>query len=132
MSTIPATQPSDDEATIRPFADFLREHNRGRTHDELSEKLREVVAAVTDTGKAGALTLVLKVTQQKKTLMLEISDDVKTRVPQHSRPASLWFIDKDGNVTRDNPDQLQFASMQAVPTHNNVASIQADQQQKEA
>ena len=30
-----------DTPRIRPFADFLREHGRGRTHDELAPEPEE-------------------------------------------------------------------------------------------
>ncbi|HJR04593.1 MAG TPA: hypothetical protein VKA83_23330, partial [Methylomirabilota bacterium] len=46
----------------RDFATFLiNDHNKGRTHDELSKLLAELTAAVLDTKKAGTLTLKLKV-----------------------------------------------------------------------
>lgn len=106
---------ADDERVVRPFADFLREANRGRVHDELTEQFHAVLAAVKDTGKAGTLTLTLKVSKQKKTAMLEISDDVKAKIPQLDRPAQVWFLDSNGNVTRNNPEQLSFESIKPVP-----------------
>ena len=33
-------------ANSRPFADLMREHRNGVTHDELSDALQELVAAV--------------------------------------------------------------------------------------
>lgn len=45
----------------RPFMDFLREHRSGSTHDELSDALNALVAAVTEEGKAGKLTLTIAI-----------------------------------------------------------------------
>ncbi|MFF0816603.1 hypothetical protein ACFYVR_15850 [Rhodococcus sp. NPDC003318] len=105
----------DDEKVVRPFADFLREANRGRVHDELTTQFHEVLAAVKDTGKVGSITLTLKISKQKKTSMIEISDDVKAKVPQLDRPAQVWFLDGNGNPTRNNPEQLAFESIAPVP-----------------
>lgn len=108
---------TDPDKTIRPFAAFLRELQKGRVHEELSTQLHDLVAAVQDTGKSGTLTLTLKVEKQKNTDMLLIGDDVKTKLPQFDRASSLWFVDGDGNVSRDNPDQLEFGGINAVPDH---------------
>ncbi|OZC62329.1 hypothetical protein CH304_00380 [Rhodococcus sp. 15-649-1-2] len=108
---------TDDDRTIKPFAKFLRELQKGRVHEELSTQLHDLVAAVQDTGKAGTLTLTLKVEKQKNTDMLLIGDDVKTKIPKLDRASSLWFVDGDGNVSRDNPDQLKFDGINVVPDH---------------
>ncbi|TDZ94758.1 hypothetical protein [Mycobacteroides salmoniphilum] len=108
------TPAPEDEDRVRPFADFLRELQKGRVHDELSEGLREVVAAVRATGKAGSLTLKLSVSEQANTSMLVIKDDVNVKAPQADRQVSLWFVDREGNVTRTDPAQLQFESMKSV------------------
>lgn len=96
------------------LSNFLRELQKGRVHDELSDGLKEVVAAVRATGKAGSLTLKLSVSEQANTSMLVIKDDVTVKAPQADRQVSLWFVDREGNVTRTDPAQLQFESMKAV------------------
>ena len=40
-----------DTPTPRPFAEFLRMHGRGRSHDELGESLHSLVGRVRDTGQ---------------------------------------------------------------------------------
>lgn len=60
---------------IRPFIDTLTALRYGELHDELSEKLNELVAACADTGKAGTLTLTLKL-KPSKGAALEISDEL--------------------------------------------------------
>ncbi|SKM82331.1 Uncharacterised protein [Mycobacteroides abscessus subsp. massiliense] len=110
------TTPDEDPKFVRPFADFLRELNKGRVHEELTQGLHDVVEAVKATGKSGTLTLKLKVAEQKNTVMLTIEDDVVVNPPKASRQTSLWFVDKDGNVSRSDPSQLDFSSIQAVPS----------------
>lgn len=110
------TTPDEDPKFVRPFADFLRELNKGRVHEELTQGLHDVVEAVKATGKSGTLTLKLKIAEQKNTVMLTIEDDVVVNPPKASRQTSLWFVDKDGNVSRSDPSQLDFSSIQAVPS----------------
>lgn len=43
--------------TTRPFADWLRDQSRGKTHDELSEGLRDLVAKVIDVAAHYGITL---------------------------------------------------------------------------
>jgi hypothetical protein len=51
------TEPSTKDTEATSFAVFLAQHAKGRTRDELSEKLRDLILAVQDIGKAGTLTL---------------------------------------------------------------------------
>lgn len=104
------------EVYVRPFADFLREQGSGRTHDELSEALHELVARVKDTGKGGSVTLVIKVAPLKKSDdVLVVTDDIKKSFPIHDRKPSLTYVDKAGNLTRSDPNQLTFDSLREVP-----------------
>ena len=45
------TNTPDEPTRTRPFADFLAEHNRGRSLNELGETLQLLVARVRETGK---------------------------------------------------------------------------------
>lgn len=108
--------PHDDEAYIRPFSDFLREHGRGRTHEELGEALHTLVARVKDTGKKGSVTLTIVVEPMKKDeRLLVVGDKIAIKLPEHDRPSAVWFVGKDGNLQRDDPDQLSFDSLREVP-----------------
>lgn len=110
-------QHRDEEPRIRPFADFLREHGRGRTHDELGEALHTLIARVKDTGKKGSITLSISVEPMKKAdeRMVVVADKIAIKLPEHDRPAAVWFVGKDGNLQRDDPDQLSFDSLREVP-----------------
>jgi hypothetical protein len=96
-----------DGPVIRPFADWLREQRRGLTHDELTDGLHDLIAAVNHSGKAGTLTLQIKIAPFKKNAqVLEVTDVVKTSLPTPDREAAIYFTDRDGNLSRDNPHQL--------------------------
>lgn len=105
-----------DDPVVRPFADWLREQRKGLTHDELSDALHELIAAVNDTGKAGTLTLTIKVAPLGKTGdVLQVTDAVKLTPPKRDRDASLFYTDDDGNLSKSDPNQPAFDSLREVP-----------------
>ena len=114
---------ADDEPHIRPFADWLREQAKGHSHDELSEGLHDLVSRVVDTGKKGTLTYTVSVEQLKDGDALVVKDEIKLRLPEHDRPASLFFRDGDGNLTRSDPNQLTFDSLREVPREETATNL---------
>ncbi|APX84593.1 hypothetical protein BV511_07635 [Methylorubrum extorquens] len=90
----------------RPFADVLRELN-GDAYDELTLQLGEVVQAVMKTGKAGSLSLSLKVAANG-TGSVTITDDIKVKVPEAARPKTMFFATESGSLMRNNPRQHEM------------------------
>ncbi len=104
-----------DPGHVRPFADFLREQANGRTHDELTDALADVVAAVRDTGKKGSVTLTINVTPLKNGGgALTVTDLVKKTVPIHDRRASIFYATPTGSLVKDDPNQPTFEGLQQV------------------
>lgn len=97
-----------DPAEPRPFATFLMEHAKGRTHDELSAKLADLVAAVNATGKAGSITLTIGIKPQPKIEgAVVVSDKVAVKAPALDRAESFFFVDPANNsLVRNDPRQL--------------------------
>jgi hypothetical protein len=104
------TDRKDEAAVLKPFAEFVAQQRRGALNGEAGEKLAELVHAVSEVGKAGTLTIVVRV-EPGKADSLEVTDDVKMKLPQPDRPAALWFADAHHNLTRENPAQ------QPLPIH---------------
>lgn len=105
----------DDDGQVRPFASILQEIQSGQAHDEVSKAFRDLILAVEDTGKGGKLTFTLDVKPLKSgdgVLVLTPAHAVK--LPQHDRKASLFYATKDGNVTKDNPNQLAFENLKVI------------------
>lgn len=101
----------------RPFADFLREQSAGRTHDDLTTALAEVVSAVKDTGKKGTVTLTVTVAPlDKNGNALTVTDVVKKVIPQHDRRKSIFYADDSGNLTKDDPMQPTFEGLRVAPS----------------
>jgi hypothetical protein len=113
----------DKDRQVRPFGDFLAEINTGLSHTELSEAFNSLVTAVSDIGKVGTLTYVIKVSPAGHMAdgMVSIVDEVKLKMPTPRRPDSIWYVTSDGNVSRDNPNQLRLP-LREVPAPDRPAA----------
>ena len=101
------------EQHARPFVDFLAQ--QGRAHEELTEGLHEVIAAVKETGKAGSVSVTIKVEPDKKASgVFRISDSVAVKVPVHDRGTRIYFADESGNLTRSDPNQPELEGLRDV------------------
>ena len=96
--------------TERLFADYLRELHRGQIHEELSGRFRELIQAVSETGRAGSLTLKLTVKPtggiDSETVALGVS--IKAVPPEPERHAALYFVTPEFNLSRRDPRQGDF------------------------
>lgn len=99
--------PEPEERTVRPFADFLTEQRGGVLHAELTDALNELVAAVNEHHKGGELVLRIKVKPATKSSYgaVAVADDVTIKKPAGERAEALFFVDRDSNLTRENPQQ---------------------------
>lgn len=95
-----------DSQEPQPFATTLLAMSRGRTHDELSRQLRDLIRAVSETGKKGTLTFRLTVTPRNEHVV-EVSDEVTVKAPTAERGASIFYVDVDDNhaLRRSDPRQ---------------------------
>lgn len=103
-----STQDTETEQAAEPreFVSFLLDINKGQSHRELSEKFAELVATVQETGKAGSMTYSVTVKPEAGTDNLVIvTDQITVKRPQGERRKSLFFVDDNHNLTRDNPHQ---------------------------
>lgn len=95
-----------EQQAPREFASFLIEHAKGRSHDELSRSLADLVRAVVDTGKPGTLTYTVKVKPTPNVdNMVKTEDAITVKKPELDRPASMYFVTDSGDLTLDHPHQ---------------------------
>ena len=121
MTTQNTTTVTDEP---RDFAAFLVEQSQGRTHAELSEGLRDLVARVIDTGKKGSITLTVAVAPMKdNTGVLVVSDVIKLNLPEHDRAASIFWPDKAGNLVRNDPNQASIFDVITITRSNDNEPI---------
>ena len=100
---------------MRPFPDMLAELAYGQTLDVLTEEMAEVVNAVRTTGKAGRLTLELTV-KPNGAHGVAITDKITAKRPRDDRGESLFFIDRDGGLHRNDPRQTELPLRQVHTT----------------
>ena len=100
---------------MRPFTDILGELAYGHTLDILTEDLAEVVNGVRETGKAGELTLKLTV-KPNGAHGVAITERITSKVPRDDRGESLFFVDRDGGLHRNDPRQTELPLRQVHAT----------------
>jgi len=102
----------------RSFADVLREVRGGDAYSEATARLTEVVEAVNLCQKAGEIALILKITPNGDSVI--VTDTIKTKVPEATRAATLFFV-SDGALVRQDPRQQQLP-LRSVPEATPVSS----------
>ena len=92
------------------FQETILQINNGATLAELSEALEKVVAAVRMAGKAGSITLTLKVAPASKgsTDVLMVESQVRTKLPEPERGISIFYATDDNRLVRNDPKQIQL------------------------
>ena len=129
-------QAEDDDKVVRPFAAFLAEHNNGAAANKASEELHALVAAVRDTGKKGTLTLKISLSAMDDTTLVALVD-VVSAPPKHPEKSAVYFATKDGNLSREDPNQLKFDQLKevaapALAVHSSDADDRRDERAAEA
>jgi len=103
--------------------DFLREHRGGLTHDELSDKLQELVAAVGEEGKSGTLTVVFSLKPLAKGDGIEVGSEIKIKPPKQTPGTSIFFVTAENNLARQDPRQqaMELREIGPAAAHRGVA-----------
>ncbi|WP_441251163.1 hypothetical protein [Kitasatospora sp. McL0602] len=107
------------------FAAFLVNHLGGRAHEEVSAELHQLIAAVTEHGKKGSLSIVVTVAPPQGHIdggPLAIAIDSTLKAPKASAPPSIYFVDADGNATRNDPRQIAI-DFRTVPATTEFRSV---------
>jgi hypothetical protein len=94
------------------FQDMVVGLRNGAVLAQLNEKLREVIAAVRETEKAGALLVTFRVSPGAKGKggadVIVVDADMKTKVPQPDLGRTFFFTDEECNLLRNNPRQMML------------------------
>lgn len=103
---------------IVDVAAFLAGHLNGRTVDQLSAEFHQLLDAVREHGKKGAMTITFVVEPPAngvESAPLPIGIQSAVKAPKANAPKALYFLDVDGNPVRDDPRQLSIP-FQSAPT----------------
>lgn len=100
----------------KAFAVFLQDLRDGRAHSEMSGLLSDLLTSVKETGKAGSLTLKIKVTPATKGSDVDkvtIADTVTLDLPKPERGQDFFWLDDDNGLTRNHPRQQSLELREA-------------------
>jgi hypothetical protein len=100
----PAT---DDGVIITPFVNVASVLPRNPL-DELTTELNRVVKAIRESEAnkpVGEITLTIKVQRASIIGAVDISAEVKAKLPKEPKMGALLFVDDDGNLSTRNPNQ---------------------------
>lgn len=94
----------------------LQTLRKGKTLAELDEKLRQLVCDVQEAGKAGTVTMTIKVSPASKNNadQVLIDDKVTCKSPERDRHSTLFFPDASGALHRKDPRQDELPGIGEV------------------
>lgn len=100
---------------IRPFTEWLQE--RPKTLDEISEGLWDLIQRVEETRKKGKITLTVMVEPMPKSdgHVLVVRDNIALTLPEFDREPAIAYIDKNGNLSRSDPNQPELSGLRSLP-----------------
>lgn len=105
---------------IAEFAAFLVGHLGGRSHEQISAEMHELLGAVAEQGRKGSMTITVVVEPPKGAVdggPVTIAVGSTVKPPRASAPPAIYFVDPDGNPTRNDPRQLAFDVRDVAARH---------------
>lgn len=96
---------------MKPFNQILVELNDGSTVAGLTSDLQKLLEEVQATGRAGAITLTLKVTPAKQATSTGVTDKVtvtaerKLTLPKPDAPTDFYWLTDNAELSRNHPRQ---------------------------
>lgn len=97
----------------RTFSSTVDSLRFGTLGDELTDKLRDLVATCATTGRAGAITLTLQL-KPGKGGQIEVFDEIKVKAPKEEKGSTLMFATPENNLSREDPRQLPLEGLRTV------------------
>lgn len=99
----------------KSFMATVADLRSGRTQDDLTKQLSELVQAVEETGKKGELVLKISVAPAaKNSTMLKIEDSIVAKIPTPDRAPTLMFVDGEHNLSLNDPNSAPKGNLRSV------------------
>lgn len=93
---------------MKSFSLFLADLNNGLTHSGLTADLHELVQTVQSTGRAGSMTLKIKIAPASRggdVDKITIVADRKLELPKPEAPSDFFWLTDNAEITRQHPRQ---------------------------
>ena len=111
-------------STPRPFFDTAREIRRGQMLEDCADKLQEVVAFVSEHGKAAELVIKIKVKPASKgNGAFIVADDIKANLPKLPSGETIFFGTPENNLVPNDPRQSKLDLKVADAAAGNAATL---------
>lgn len=97
----------EEKPTIRPFTAWLAEFDDGLVVNLLGQELHDLTEQVMTSGRPGKLMVefVLAPVSTSRANVIEAKAKVTTTPPKSDPHTSIFFTDKDGNLSRSDARQ---------------------------
>lgn len=109
---------------MKAFSLFLVELNDGTTHAALTGDLQELLQQVKNTGRAGSMTLKIKVANGSKASgdvdRITIMAERKLELPKPEQPQDFFWLTDDAQPTRQHPRQHSLDLREAQDTRGGL------------
>ena len=101
------------------FVSTLMTMRGGEVALDCNRKFHELLASVLETGKKGKLNLSIEIKPSKfamggAVIEVETEHSCEVKKPELSLGRTLFFISKDGDLTRDDPAQIAMYAEEEV------------------
>lgn len=97
------------------FMDLIREHRRGLTHNDLTDKMREVLAAVAEEDKAGKLQVTFTFAPRAKGEGIDVAVTIDAKPPKSEPATSIFYLTPNNDLTRADPRQADMDLREVAP-----------------
>lgn len=101
----------------KAFAVFLQDLRDGRAHSELSGQLQELITKVKETGKAGGLTLKIKIKPASRggdVDKVTVTDAITVELPKPERGEDFFWLTEENDLSRNHPRQQNLELREAA------------------
>lgn len=97
-----------------PFAAWFQDLRRGSAHADMTSELADLVEAVIENRKKGTISLVFTV-EPAGNGQVVVRDEIVSKPPKAELPTSIYFVDREMNLRREDPAALPFGDLREVP-----------------
>jgi hypothetical protein len=98
----------------KTFTQTVAELNGGKFAEELTTALSDLVGACSSIGKAGSLTVTIKMKPGKAGSAMQVEHDFTLKAPEFDRPTDYMYVGKDNSLLRNDPRQPDLPLVQSV------------------
>jgi hypothetical protein len=107
---------------VNDFLAVVMDMRSGQVAQDINTKFNELVSAVLETGAKGELTVKVSVKPSRfamggAVIEIEAEHECKAKVPELKVGRSVFFVTREGRLTRDDPSQA--AMFEGEPAKEN-------------